>query len=170
MASKLAPNSFIVLSFFLFLMCITSTESQHIHFFFHDIVTGSNPTVATITPAQKGPPTLFGKTSMMDDKLTEGPDPSSREVGRAQGFYASASLSELGLIQAMNLVFTDGAYKGSALTVLGRNLPGQTTSEMPVIGGTGQFRFARGYAIAKNYKLDYSTGNAIIEYDVYVRS
>jgi Dirigent-like protein len=68
----------------------------------------------------------------------------------------------------MNLIFTDGAYNGSVITVLGRNTPMHATREMSVVGGTGQFRFARGYAIAKTHSADYKTGDAHVEYDVYV--
>lgn len=68
----------------------------------------------------------------------------------------------------MNLVFTNGEYNGSVITVLGRNTPMHATREMSVVGGTGQFRLARGYAIAKTHTLDFTTGDAHVEYDVYV--
>lgn len=116
MASKLAPNAFITLSFFLFsLIYVTSTKAQletlsldsgkveagmtHIHFFFHDIVSGKNPTAVTVTQPASGYMTSFGMMNMMDDKLTEGPDPSSKEIGRAQGLYAEACLGEIGFMQ-----------------------------------------------------------------------
>ncbi|XP_078157389.1 dirigent protein 22-like [Carex rostrata] len=184
MASKLASNAFIMFSFLLSLIYVTSTKAQletlspdnrkveagmtHIHFFFHDILSGKNPTAVTITQPASGYMTSFGMMNMMDDKLTEGPDPSSKEVGRAQGLYAASCLGEIGFMQAMNLVFTDGAYNGSVITVLGRNTPLHATREMSVVGGTGQFRLARGYAIAKTHTLDFTTGDATVEYDVYV--
>lgn len=40
--------------------------------------------------------------------------------------------------------------------------------EMPVVGGSGLFRFARGYAQAKTHSIDFKTGNAVVEYDVFV--
>jgi hypothetical protein len=39
---------------------------------------------------------------------------------------------------------------------------------MPVVGGSGLFRFARGYAQANTYKYDVKSGDAIVEYNVYV--
>jgi Dirigent-like protein len=119
MASKLSPSSFILLYFFLFsLIFVTSIKAQlktlspaeakveadmkHIHFFFHDIVSGKNPTAITITQPVSSSTTAFGMMNMMDDKLTEGPDPSSKEVGRAQGLYASSCLGEFGFMQVHN--------------------------------------------------------------------
>lgn len=116
MASNLAPNYFILLSFLFSLSFVTSIKAQletlpratvkdveagmtHIHFFFHDIVSGKNPTAITITQPVSGSMTTFGMMNMMDDKLTEGPDTSSKEVGRAQGLYASSCLGELGFLQ-----------------------------------------------------------------------
>lgn len=40
--------------------------------------------------------------------------------------------------------------------------------EMPVIGGTGAFRMARGYAIFRTRFLDNKTFDATMQYDVVV--
>ncbi|CAI9100971.1 OLC1v1038169C1 [Oldenlandia corymbosa var. corymbosa] len=40
--------------------------------------------------------------------------------------------------------------------------------EMPVVGGSGVFRLARGYAQAKTVVFDLKSGDAIVEYNVYV--
>ena len=53
-------------------------------------------------------PTLFGLVNIFDDPLTEGPEPTSKLVGRAQGLYGSAGQQEVGLLLARNLVFTVG--------------------------------------------------------------
>ncbi|MBA0716534.1 hypothetical protein Gotri_019565, partial [Gossypium trilobum] len=45
--------------------------------------------------------TSFGTTFMVDDPLTEKPKPTSKLVGRAQGIYAFASQSDLGLLMVM---------------------------------------------------------------------
>ncbi|XP_073013814.1 dirigent protein 22-like [Typha latifolia] len=144
-------------------------KTTHLHFFFHDIVSGKNPTAIQVVKAPaSSSPMGFGFVTVMDDLLTAGPEPTSEPVGRAQGFYACAALQELGFLQAMNLVLTAGDYNGSVVTVLGRNTPMHAVREMPVVGGTGLFRFARGYALAKTNWLDFRTGDAIVEYDVYV--
>lgn len=89
-------------------------------------------------------------------------------MGRAQGFYASASQSENALIVVMNLAFLEGKYNGSSLSVLGRNPVVETVREMPIIGGGGLFRFARGYVQAKTLRFNATTGDAVVEYNVFV--
>jgi len=137
-------------------------------FYFHDVVSGSNPTTVTIAKA-KTASASFGSLAMMDDPLTDGPDAmKSKLVGRAQGMYALADQSETAPIMIMNLLFLEGQYNGSTLSVLGRNPVNQGVREMPVVGGTGVFRFAKGYAQAKTYTFDKTTGNAVVEYTVFV--
>jgi hypothetical protein len=143
---------------------------SHFHFFFHDILSGKNPTAMQIVP----PPTNtsktgFGSVAIMDDPLTVGPNLSSKTIGKAQGLYASASQEEFALLMVMNFAFTEGKYNGSSLSILGRN-PGATSKvrEFPVIGGSGLFRFARGYALANTHAANMTTGDAVIEYNVYV--
>ena len=104
---------------------------------------------------------------IIDDPLTVGPEPSSRRVGRAQGMYASASQSELGLMVTFNFVFTEGKYNGSTLSILGRNTVFSAVREMPIVGGSGLFRFARGYVQARTVSFDLKTGDAVVEYNVY---
>lgn len=89
-------------------------------------------------------------------------------MGRAQGLYASASQSEDALLMSMNLAFTEGKFNGSSLTVLGRNAVVEAVREMPIIGGSGLFRFARGYAQAKTLTFNATTGDAVVEYNVFV--
>ncbi|KAL8027850.1 hypothetical protein ABFX02_14G123700 [Erythranthe guttata] len=68
----------------------------------------------------------------------------------------------------LNLVFTDGEYKGSTLSVLGRNPLGEETREVPIVGGTGAFRMARGYAVTSTYSNDEAHSHGVIQYDVVV--
>ena len=67
----------------------------------------------------------------------------------------------------MSFAFTDGKYNGSTFIVLGRNNINAEVREMPIIGGSGLFRFARGYALASTYSF-YDNGDATIEYNCYV--
>ncbi|KAL5765216.1 hypothetical protein ACOSQ2_017810 [Xanthoceras sorbifolium] len=145
----------------------------HFRVYWHDIVSGRNPTsVQVVTPKNTTTtppsPTGFGIVSMIDDPITEGPELSSKMVGRAQGLYALASQEEIGLLMAMNFAFIEGKYNGSSITVMGRNTVFSKVREMPVIGGSGLFRFARGYVQARTHKFNVKTGDAIVEYNVYV--
>ncbi|OMO92819.1 Plant disease resistance response protein [Corchorus olitorius] len=101
----------------------------------------------------------------MDDPLTEGLEPTSKELGRAQGLYALSSQTEMSLLMAMNLVFTTGQFNGSTLTIMGRNHP-SPYREMTIIGGSGVFRLARGVALAQ--ARFFNTTNALVEYNVFV--
>ncbi|KAJ7982292.1 Dirigent protein [Quillaja saponaria] len=143
-------------------------KTTHLHFYFHDILDGSNPTAMRIISPPNKSVGGFGTTFMMDDPLTEGPEPDSKIVGRAQGMYALASQHEMGLLMVLNFAFTEGIYNGSALSILGRNPILKKVREMPIVGGSGIFRFARGYALAKTVWLDRKSGDAVVEYNVTV--
>lgn len=147
----------------------------HIHFFLHDIVTGPKPTMMITSESPlKGKsesPLPFGSIVVLEDPLTVGPELNSELIGKAQGFYltvSQAAVLELELVMGMTFVFTEGKYNGSTLSVLGRNEIISPIREMPIIGGTGEFRFARGFLQAKTHTVDYHEGDAHVEYNVYV--
>ncbi|OMO92815.1 Plant disease resistance response protein [Corchorus olitorius] len=141
----------------------------NLQFYFHDTVSGKNPSAIRVAQAadSEKSPTLFGAILMADDPLTETPDPNSKLIGRAQGIYGSAAQTELGLIMAMSFCFTDGIYNGSSVSILGKNSAMNPVREMPIVGGTGLFRLARGYALAKTHWFD-TTGDAIVGYNVTI--
>ncbi|XP_015881943.1 dirigent protein 22-like [Ziziphus jujuba] len=148
---------------------VTQTvNAKHLHFYFHDILSGKNPTAVNIITPPDGLISSFGSTLMIDDALTEGQDSSSKVIGRAQGFYSVASQSDLAFLMVMTFSFVEGEYRGSSLSILGRNPVLNDVREMPVVGGTGKFRFARGYALAHTVWFDASTGDATVEYNVHV--
>lgn len=141
-----------------------------LHFYFHDILSGQKPSAVRIAQSQDTDkfPTSFGVLMMADDPLTEGPEPTSKLVGRAQGLYGSAGQDSLGLIMAMNFVFNEGVYNGSTLAIFGRNPAMNPIREMPIVGGTGIFELGRGNAVAKTHWFNATTGDAIVEYNVTV--
>ncbi|CAI0393626.1 unnamed protein product [Linum tenue] len=130
---------------------------SHLHFYFHDILSGPNPTAVPIVRPTTNSSTSFGLVNMFDDLLTVGLEPSSKIVGRAQGFYGFASHSEFAALMAQNFVFMGG-----------RNAVLSPVRELPVIGGTGAFRFARGYAKARTRVSDLTNGDVVVEYNIYV--
>ncbi|OMO75878.1 Plant disease resistance response protein [Corchorus olitorius] len=144
-------------------------KTTHLHFYFHDIVGGQKPSVVKIAgPSNSSSAYGFGATMMMDDALTEGPEISSKLVGRAQGIYGIAAQEDVSLLMVMNFAFTEGSYNGSSISILGRNPVFNDVREMPIVGGSGVFRLARGYALAHTIRFDYKTGDATVEYHVYV--
>ncbi|KAL6966289.1 Dirigent protein 19 [Sarracenia purpurea var. burkii] len=152
------------------LLGLKKEKLSHFRFYWHDILAGSNVTAVTVVqPPSNTSATAFGLINMIDDPLTLGPELGTSEmVGRAQGLYGSASQQDLGLLMVMNFAFIVGKYNGSSITVVGRNAVFSKVREMAVIGGSGLFRFARGFVQARTHKVDLSTGNAVVEYNVYV--
>lgn len=67
-------------------------------------------------------------------------------------------------LMSCSVYLHDGPYSGSTFSVLGRNPIRSEVREMPVVGGTGIFRLARGYCLAKTHSM---VGfDAIIGYNV----
>ncbi|KAH7838294.1 hypothetical protein Vadar_024613 [Vaccinium darrowii] len=151
------------------LLGLKKEKLSHFKFYWHDILSGPNPTsIPVVLPPSNKSTTAFGIINMIDDPLTLGPKLSSKMVGRAQGLYGSASQQGIGLMMVMNFAFMEGKYNGSTITVLGRNMIFSKVREMAVISGTGLFRFARGYVQATTHTVDLKTGDAVVEYNIYV--
>jgi hypothetical protein len=142
----------------------------HFRLYWHDIVDGPNPTAVTIVnPPSNSSQTRFGLIRMIDNPLTQGPESSSKLLGRAQGFYASASQEDISLLVAQNFVFVEGKYNGSTIALMGRNSLLDKVRELSVIGGSGLFRLARGYALLTTQYYNASkSDDAVVEYNIYV--
>uniref|UniRef100_A0A1D1YWC4 Dirigent protein n=1 Tax=Anthurium amnicola TaxID=1678845 RepID=A0A1D1YWC4_9ARAE len=145
-------------------------KTTQLHFYFQEISAGPNPSVMRVAQANTtdASPTSFGAVFVADNPLTEGPELTSRLLGRAQGVYSAASREEYALMMALNLVFVEGEYNGSALTMMGRNPIFHAAREMPIVGGSGHFRLARGYALLRTIRLDSKSGVVTVEYNVTV--
>ncbi|CAI9768517.1 unnamed protein product [Fraxinus pennsylvanica] len=113
-------------------------------------------------------PTFFSLIATMNDLLTEGPEPDSKVVGRASGLFGSSSLQEVELHMTFNIVFTEGKYNGSMLTVSGYNLFNNRYRELPIVGGCGVFRLAHGVATLENVWYNNTSDDAVVEYHVMV--
>ncbi|CAN1151668.1 Dirigent protein 23 [Linum perenne] len=147
-----------------------------VQFYMHDVVSGPNATAirvagqnsTTSAAANSSDPVgaMFGSIHMFDNPLTVDPSWNSTVVARAQGFYGMASQEdEFALLMSFTVGFVDGGpYNGSTFSVLGRNAIMNAVREMPVVGGTGVFRMARGYCLASTRSLDRM--DAVIGYNV----
>ncbi|PON76177.1 Disease resistance response protein [Parasponia andersonii] len=142
----------------------------HLHFYIQDVVSGRNPSFVQVAEAAttNASSVSFGMVTVVDELLTAGPEPTSKQVGRVQGMIAFASQSEVGLLMTLNYVFTEGKYNGSTISILGRKANSLTVNEMPIVGGSGLFKFARGYAQLRPYKFNATSSDAVFEYNFYV--
>jgi hypothetical protein len=140
----------------------------HVHFYYHEIRNNKNPSLVQIINAPKNVPNGFGTTFVMDDAMTEGPELSSNQIGRAQGLFGLSSLNDLGMFMLTNFVFKEGNFAGSSLSMLGRNPISEQNREMPIVGGTGVFRFARGFVIANSVNSISTPEHFVVEYNITV--
>ncbi|KAL2234190.1 dirigent protein 22-like [Sesamum indicum] len=141
-----------------------------LHFYIQDALGGSNATVWEVASSQitSNSATSFGQVRVLDDLITAEPDRSSEKLGRAQGMITSSGLEESALTMSLNFYFTSGKYSGSSLCIMGRNPISSKNRELPVVGGSGVFRMARGYSISNTYSYDAATNYGVLEYTVYV--
>ncbi|KAJ0969024.1 hypothetical protein J5N97_021920 [Dioscorea zingiberensis] len=137
-----------------------------LHFYAQETFKGDHPSVIVVagpkdnnTSNQTRP---FGTVYVIDDPLTEGIDPNSKVVGRAQGLSASAGQDQ---VQLLLLVasFTSGEFNGSSLSVLSRNPILETERELAVVGGQGKFRLARGGAHPTAVLVAKPNGTTIVD-------
>ncbi|XP_066337420.1 dirigent protein 1-like [Miscanthus floridulus] len=159
------------------------TAGTHLHFYMHDQYTGENPTAALIVPGRPSlsnssatttvssdgdpAPRRFGDVAVMNNALTEGPERGSPRVGTAQGF--TVRVADRGSVNAlsMHLVMEAGEHAGSSLVVSGRVDTDLAVRESVIVGGTGRFRGARGYALSRSFDYDLAKGG-VVEIDVYL--
>ncbi|MCO5576979.1 hypothetical protein L7F22_030800 [Adiantum nelumboides] len=139
-------------------------------FYMHDVLAPAASATAVRVAAQKGKlrgsPSL-GATLVFDDKLTEGPNPKSTEIGRGQGLYTLASLTSADLLLVFTAIFhRPTIYNGSTLCLHGSDRVFLPEREIGVVGGTGHFRWARGYATLSTVSFSLSSGNAIIKFNL----
>ncbi|KAL2254856.1 dirigent protein 21 [Sesamum indicum] len=151
-------------------ICQGNEKVAKLQFYVQDVLSGENTTVYEIARASitSNSPTAFGQVRVLDDLLTAEPDINSEVVGRVQGLITSADLETSALAINLNFVFTSGQYSGSTISILGRNQIMNKERELPVVGGTGVFRFARGYAITSTHSYNVETSYGILEYTIYV--
>ncbi|XP_065009011.1 dirigent protein 2-like [Musa acuminata AAA Group] len=168
MASRPSNPSPSLLFLFLFMISsgIAAQKTTHLHFYFHETVRGPDATSIVVASLHKNSST-FGDIHVFDNALRESADPSSKLIGRAQGLATSSSLTDLSALTAINLVFTAGELNGSTLSLFGRVEGVTGPDDRSIVGGSGLFRLARGFALSRTVNIS-STGY-IVEFDVYVK-
>ncbi|KAK9116221.1 hypothetical protein Sjap_015168 [Stephania japonica] len=182
-SSGLLPIFLPLLVCALITLSLTSTEAlkpkvARLQFYMHDVVQGPNLTAVRVAPSPDNQAltnstgsdpfaSFFGSVFVMDNPLTAVPDRGSTLVGRAQGIYVHASQqNEFSLLMTLTYMFVSGPYNGSSFSVVGRNPVMGEDRELPIVGGTGMFRLARGYCLLETHSMDGM--NAVVGYNATV--
>ncbi|KAJ3682766.1 hypothetical protein LUZ60_012993 [Juncus effusus] len=90
---------------------------------------------------------LFGTTTVIDDELTEGHEIGSAVIGQAQGFYVASSQDGTSKTVLLTACFEGGE---DSLTFFGVHRMVAPESHIAVIGGTGKYEQAKGFAVVQN--------------------
>ncbi|KAL6657526.1 hypothetical protein ACP70R_005306 [Stipagrostis hirtigluma subsp. patula] len=131
--------------------------------YYHDILyTGDNLENATSAAATQ-PTALsksnwsngtdFGMLVVFDDPVTAEQALTSEPVARAQGFYFYDKKDGYNVWMAFSLVFNSTAYRGT-LNLMGADLMYESTRDISVVGGTGDFFMARGVATLRTEAVE----------------
>ncbi|XP_027064157.1 dirigent protein 22-like [Coffea arabica] len=139
--------------------------------YFQDQYGGPNATVAQILPENPDGHLSFKKFGAIfctDDLVTEGFDVSSTQVARAQGVYITSALDGSNTHVLVSIVFNNGEFKGSTLEVQGASAQFERVREVAVVGGTGKFRFARGYVTFETIHINSAANLAVIQCNITV--
>ncbi|XP_068669474.1 dirigent protein 25-like [Aristolochia californica] len=113
---------------------------------------------------------LFGTMTVIDDVLTEGHDLGSGVVGKTQGFYVASSEDGTSQTMAFTAMFQADHYVDS-LTFFGVHRTVTDESHLAVLGGTGKYVNAKGYAIVKTLHPEQHTTDGVetlLELTVYL--
>ncbi|PNT17857.1 hypothetical protein POPTR_010G211800v4 [Populus trichocarpa] len=114
---------------------------------------------------------MFGTITVIDDEITEGHDLGSGFIGKAQGFYVASSVDGTSQTMAFTAMFQSGLYADS-LSFFGVHRTGVSESQLAIMGGTGKYVDAQGFAIVKTIPSNnqHATDGVetLLEFAVYV--
>ncbi|KAI4382361.1 hypothetical protein MLD38_008334 [Melastoma candidum] len=115
---------------------------------------------------------MFGTLTVFDDELTEGHELGSGMVGKAQGFYIASSEDGNSQTIALTAMFESGGYVDS-ISFFGVHRTVVSESQLAIMGGTGKYVNARGYATIKTFPASSTEHNTdgvetILDFTVYL--
>lgn len=96
---------------------------------------------------------MFGTLTVIDDELTEGHELGSGLVGKAQGFYIASSVDGTSQTLAFTVMFEHGGYEDT-ISFFGVHRTAVSESQIAVMGGTGKFVNAKGFATIKTFSAN----------------
>ncbi|XWS56519.1 hypothetical protein CRYUN_Cryun09bG0092100 [Craigia yunnanensis] len=117
----------------------------------NNILNGNNQPF--VTAGQLPPGSLqrlmFGSITVIDDELTKAHELGSAVLGKAQGFYLANSLDGTSQTIALTVLLHGGEHGHEledAISFFGVHRTVSPESQIAVVGGTGKYENARGYA------------------------
>nr|ABK25297.1 unknown [Picea sitchensis] len=144
-------------------------------FYTHDNLSGNNVTAFSVAGLNGSSSSAgkFGTVVVMSDDVTKRPkineSDADNTVGRAQGIFVNTNLvTGLDTLLVFTVIFHDMEYGGSTLEIQGTDRFAYPHREVAVVGGTGKFRFARGYAILTTELL--SGTDSVIKFNTTLRT
>ncbi|XP_020220138.1 dirigent protein 24 [Cajanus cajan] len=121
---------------------------------------------------------MFGSVTVIDDQITEGHELDSAVIGRAQGFYLASSLDGSSQTIVLTVLMHGGEHEQhhdgveDSINLFGVHRTASHESEIAVIGGSGKYENARGYAALETLlKEDQHTTDGvdtILHFNVYL--
>ncbi|KAM7254628.1 hypothetical protein ACFE04_004008 [Oxalis oulophora] len=127
----------------------------------NNIVSGGNNNQAFVTAGQlPGGASLqqlmFGSITVIDDELTEGNELGSAILGRAQGLYLASSMDGTSQTIALTVLLHGGEHEAvdDTISFFGVHRTASPESQVAVIGGTGKYENARGYATLETLPME----------------
>ncbi|KAF8396691.1 hypothetical protein HHK36_018352 [Tetracentron sinense] len=115
---------------------------------------------------------MFGTITVIDDELTEGHELGSSVVGKAQGFYLSSSLDGSSQTMALTALLHSGDHEEDTLSFFGVHRTAALESQIAIVGGTGKYENAKGYATIQTlHPADQHTTDGVetlLQFSVYL--
>lgn len=115
----------------------------------------SFPAIATLQELE------FGTITVINEELFEGLEFGSPAFGKAEGMYVASSEDGKGHMMAMAASFAKGGFTDS-LRFFGLHRIDASESHIAIIGGTGKYHGANGYATVKAVSTVSSNANVEI--------
>ncbi|CAI8616122.1 unnamed protein product [Vicia faba] len=133
-------------------------------FYMQDVGKGPNATVLPIIGIKDKvwSYNTFGTIFAVDDPITLTSSPTSTQIGSAQGIITVTSQDGANVNIILSIVFNNAQYSGSTLEIQGTSRQHENLRELSVVGGTGRFRFARGFIVFETISYDASNNQSII--------
>lgn len=123
---------------------------------------------------------MFGSATVIDDQLTEEQESDSGVFGRGQGWYLASSMESTSQMIVLTVLVHGGGSGGGdheegvedTISLFGVHRPASGESEIAVVGGTGKYENARGYAAVERLpKEDEHTTDgvdAVLHFNLYL--